>query len=57
MMTAAGVITIIIMIVGVVGNMLTVAALVRHSKLRTVAAAFIGRYVAISILCLKSLDI
>ncbi|XP_049825509.1 G-protein coupled receptor moody isoform X2 [Aethina tumida] len=42
MMTIAGVFTIVIMIVGVVGNMLTVAALLRHSKIRTVAAAFIA---------------
>ncbi|CAH1956930.1 unnamed protein product [Acanthoscelides obtectus] len=42
MLTAAGAFTIIIMIVGVLGNMLTIGALLRHSKLRTVAAAFIA---------------
>ncbi|KAG5898605.1 hypothetical protein JTB14_020981 [Gonioctena quinquepunctata] len=42
MLTAAGVFTIIIMVVGVLGNSLTIGALLRHSKLRTVAAAFIA---------------
>nr|XP_023020824.1 G-protein coupled receptor moody-like isoform X2 [Leptinotarsa decemlineata] len=42
MLTAAGVLTIIIMVVGVLGNSLTIVALLRHSKLRTVAAAFIA---------------
>ncbi|XP_017782985.1 PREDICTED: G-protein coupled receptor moody-like isoform X2 [Nicrophorus vespilloides] len=42
MLTAAGVITLIIMVIGVIGNLLTVVALVRHSKIRTVAAAFIA---------------
>ncbi|CAH1173940.1 unnamed protein product [Phaedon cochleariae] len=42
MLTAAGVFTIIIMIIGVLGNSLTIGALLRHSKLRTVAAAFIA---------------
>ncbi|XP_071056214.1 G-protein coupled receptor moody-like isoform X2 [Onthophagus taurus] len=42
MITIAGVITLIIMVVGVCGNILTVGALVKHSKIRTVAAAFIG---------------
>ncbi|KAK9736840.1 7 transmembrane receptor (rhodopsin family) [Popillia japonica] len=42
MLTIAGVITLITMIVGVVGNSLTIVALVRHSKIRTVAAAFIA---------------
>ncbi|KAL3267250.1 hypothetical protein HHI36_011383 [Cryptolaemus montrouzieri] len=42
MLTVAGVITLIIMIVGVVGNSLTVVALVRNAKIRTVAAAFIA---------------
>lgn len=45
MLTVAGVITLITMIVGVVGNSLTIVALVRHSKIRTVAAAFIARLV------------
>lgn len=49
MLTTAGVITIITMIVGVVGNSLTVVALLRHSKIRTVAAAFIARYASILI--------
>lgn len=43
MLTAAGVITLIVMIVGVMGNLLTVVALLRNSKIRTVAAAFITR--------------
>lgn len=43
MLTAAGMFTIIIMVVGVLGNLLTLVALLRHSKLRTVAAAFIAR--------------
>ena len=43
MMTAAGVVTLAIMVVGVVGNLLTVVVLMRNSKIRTVAAAFIGR--------------
>ncbi|KAJ8922691.1 hypothetical protein NQ315_007724 [Exocentrus adspersus] len=42
MLTAAGVLTIMIMVVGVLGNLLTIVALLRHSKLRTVAAAFIA---------------
>lgn len=42
MLTAAGVITLCIMVVGVIGNCLTIIALIRHSKLRTVAAAFIA---------------
>ncbi|KAJ3657740.1 hypothetical protein Zmor_009524 [Zophobas morio] len=42
MMTAAGVVTLAIMVVGVVGNLLTVVVLMRNSKIRTVAAAFIG---------------
>ncbi|GJQ65663.1 hypothetical protein Trydic_g7751 [Trypoxylus dichotomus] len=42
MLTMAGVITLIIMVIGVIGNSLTIVALVRHSKLRTVAAAFIA---------------
>ncbi|CAH0561062.1 unnamed protein product [Brassicogethes aeneus] len=50
MMTTAGVLTIIMMVIGVVGNMLTVAALLRHSKIRTVAAAFIA-CLCISDLC------
>ncbi|ENN71885.1 hypothetical protein YQE_11422, partial [Dendroctonus ponderosae] len=32
------------MIVGVLGNLLTLVALLRHSKIRTVAAAFIARF-------------
>lgn len=43
MLTAAGVITLIIMVIGVVGNSLTVVALIRNAKIRTVAAAFIAR--------------
>ncbi|XP_065157952.1 G-protein coupled receptor moody-like isoform X2 [Atheta coriaria] len=42
MMTAAGVVTLFIMIIGVIGNLLTAIALLRHSKIRTVAAAFIA---------------
>lgn len=42
MLTAAGVITLIIMVIGVVGNSLTVVALIRNAKIRTVAAAFIA---------------
>lgn len=42
MLTAAGVLTVVIMIVGVMGNLLTISALLRHAKLRTVAAAFIA---------------
>lgn len=42
-MTAAGVVTLFIMIIGVIGNLLTAIALLRHSKIRTVAAAFIAR--------------
>ncbi|KAJ8984429.1 hypothetical protein NQ317_012492, partial [Molorchus minor] len=42
MLTAAGAFTIIIMVVGVLGNSLTIMALLRYSKLRTVAAAFIA---------------
>lgn len=49
MMTAAGSFTIIIMVVGVLGNLLTLVALLRHSKIRTVAAAFIAS------LCLSDL--
>ncbi|CAG9762978.1 unnamed protein product [Ceutorhynchus assimilis] len=49
MMTAAGTFTIIIMVVGVMGNLLTLVALLRHSKIRTVAAAFIAS------LCLSDL--
>lgn len=43
MLTAAGVFTILIMLIGVIGNVLTIVALLRHSKIRTVAAAFIAR--------------
>ncbi|XP_018565150.1 G-protein coupled receptor moody-like isoform X1 [Anoplophora glabripennis] len=42
MLTAAGIFTVVIMVVGVLGNLLTLVALLRHSKLRTVAAAFIA---------------
>ncbi|KAK9870282.1 hypothetical protein WA026_006369 [Henosepilachna vigintioctopunctata] len=42
MLIIAGVITLIIMVVGVVGNCLTVVALIRNAKIRTVAAAFIA---------------
>ncbi|XP_025836884.1 G-protein coupled receptor moody isoform X2 [Agrilus planipennis] len=42
MLTAAGVATILIMVVGIAGNLLTVIALLRNSKIRTVAAAFIA---------------
>ncbi|KAL1505623.1 hypothetical protein ABEB36_005146 [Hypothenemus hampei] len=49
MMTLAGTFTIIIMVVGVLGNLLTLVALIRHSKIRTVAAAFIAS------LCLSDL--
>ncbi|XP_050509209.1 G-protein coupled receptor moody-like isoform X1 [Diabrotica virgifera virgifera] len=42
MLVAAGVLTIVIMVVGIVGNLLTCVALVKHAKLRTVAAAFIA---------------
>ncbi|RZC43156.1 G-protein coupled receptor moody [Asbolus verrucosus] len=42
MLTAAGIFTLIIMVVGVIGNLLTVSALLRNSKIRTVAAAFIA---------------
>ncbi|CAH1142649.1 unnamed protein product [Phyllotreta striolata] len=42
MLTAAGVVTLIIMIIGILGNLLTLGALIRHPKLRTVAAAFIA---------------
>ncbi|KAH1021121.1 hypothetical protein HUJ04_010679 [Dendroctonus ponderosae] len=49
MMTVAGTFTVIIMIVGVLGNLLTLVALLRHSKIRTVAAAFIAS------LCLSDL--
>ncbi|KAF5302204.1 hypothetical protein FQA39_LY10243 [Lamprigera yunnana] len=45
LLTAAGVISIITMIVGILGNLLTVIALLRNSKMRTVAAAFIASYV------------
>ncbi|ENN83318.1 hypothetical protein YQE_00323, partial [Dendroctonus ponderosae] len=48
-MTVAGTFTVIIMIVGVLGNLLTLVALLRHSKIRTVAAAFIAS------LCLSDL--
>ncbi|XP_060530822.1 G-protein coupled receptor moody-like isoform X2 [Cylas formicarius] len=54
MMTAAGTFTIIIMLVGVMGNLLTIVALLRHSKIRTVAAAFIARYF-FSSLCISDL--
>ncbi|XP_050303886.1 G-protein coupled receptor moody-like isoform X2 [Anthonomus grandis grandis] len=49
MMTTAGTLTIFIMVIGVLGNMLTLVALLRHSKIRTVAAAFIAS------LCLSDL--
>ncbi|EFA02848.1 G-protein coupled receptor moody isoform X1 [Tribolium castaneum] len=42
MLTAAGIVTLVIMVVGVIGNLLTVFALMRNSKIRTVAAAFIA---------------
>jgi hypothetical protein len=43
MVTTAGIFTLVIMIVGVIGNLLTVSALVKNSKIRTLAAAFIAR--------------
>ncbi|XP_076255565.1 G-protein coupled receptor moody-like isoform X4 [Rhynchophorus ferrugineus] len=54
MMTIAGAFTVIIMLVGVIGNLLTLMALLRHSKIRTVAAAFIASYYFFS-LCLSDL--
>ncbi|CAH0549410.1 unnamed protein product [Brassicogethes aeneus] len=51
MMTIAGVITIVLMTIGIVGNLLTVAALLKHAKIRTVAAAFIA-CLCVSDLCL-----
>ncbi|KAB0799508.1 hypothetical protein PPYR_07388 [Photinus pyralis] len=42
LLTAAGVITVITTIIGVIGNSLTIIALLRNSKMRTVAAAFIA---------------
>lgn len=42
MLTLTGVITILLMIIGVIGNSLTVVALIRNAKIRTVAAAFIA---------------
>lgn len=50
MMVAAGVLTCIILVIGVLGNFLTLLALIRHSKIRTVAAAFIAS-LCISDLC------
>lgn len=43
MLTFAAVMTLLIMIVGIFGNFLTVAALIKCPKVRNVAAAFIMR--------------
>lgn len=56
----AAVVAIIIMIIGLTGNLLTIVALCKYPKVRNVAAAFIIRYdkqvyllnFAIKILCL-----
>ena len=43
MLTFAAIATIIIMIIGIFGNLLTIFALVKCPKVRNVAAAFIIR--------------
>lgn len=43
LLTTAAVLAVIIMIVGVLGNLLTIVALLRCPKVRNVAAAFIIR--------------
>lgn len=45
MLTLAAVLTILVMILGVAGNLLTIVALLRCPRVRNVAAAFIVRYV------------
>lgn len=40
----AALVAIVIMVVGVVGNLLTIVALCKYPKVRNVAAAFIIRY-------------
>lgn len=42
--TFAAVVAIIIMIIGLAGNLLTIVALCKYPKVRNVAAAFIIRY-------------
>lgn len=44
MLTFAAVATVIMIFVGVAGNLLTVVAFIRDRKLRSIAAAFIARY-------------
>lgn len=43
LLTVAAVLTILIMIVGIFGNLLTIVALIKCPKVRNVAAAFIIR--------------
>lgn len=45
----AAVLTILIMIVGIFGNALTVVALLKCPKVRNVAAAFIIRYIVVTV--------
>lgn len=47
LLTIAAVMTILIMIVGICGNLLTIVALVKCPKVRNVAAAFIIRFVCV----------
>lgn len=47
MLTMAAVLTILIMILGVSGNLLTIVALLRCPRVRNVAAAFIIRWASV----------
>lgn len=44
LLTFAAVMTVLIMVAGILGNLLTIIALLRCPRIRNVAAAFIIRY-------------